>query len=376
MIKNISIHNFKIHNNIDIELGGLTLLTGQNGMGKSSFLQALLLLRQSYNGFGPIQRANLKGDLVALGGVGDIECQSAKDDRLQIKLITSESGNMVFNFEYGLDEYDTSLAASSPQPTLDQLNTCPLFTNQFQYISAFRWGPQKGYERDTEIVQHHRQISKSNGQCEYAVYFLAYYGNKVKCHKNLVISEEGLPEDVSLISQVELWMRRVSPRVSIHIEQVEADYKLNYKFSREGQMFTRDMAAVNVGYGITYVLPILVAILSAEPGALILIENPEAHIHPKAQAELMKLVARAVKTGIQVVMETHSDHIVNGALVSVADGSLSAEEVKMYYFERDETSHVSVSHALEVQGDGRISNPPKGFFDQMDMDLRTIMGVL
>jgi predicted ATPase len=90
----------------------------------------------------------------------------------------------------------------------------------------------------------------------------------------------------------------------------------------------------------------------------------------------MKLVARAVKTGIQVVMETHSDHIVNGALVSVADGSLSAEEVKMYYFERDETSHVSVSHALEVQGDGRISNPPKGFFDQMDMDLRTIMGVL
>jgi predicted ATPase len=375
MINNISIHNFKIHNDIEVGLGGLTLFTGQNGMGKSSLLQALLLLRQSYSGFGSIQRANLKGDLVSLGGAGDIECQSAYDDHLLIKLNTSECGEMTFDFKYGMDNYDTSLEASGPQPSLEQLNSCALFTNQFQYISAFRWGPQKGYERDTEVVQHHRQISRVNGQCEYAVYFLAYYGNKVKCQKEMVISEDGAADD-ALMAQVELWMRRVSPRVSIHIEQMDADYKLNYKFSRDGQLYTSDMAAINVGYGITYVLPILVAILSAEPGALIMIENPEAHIHPRAQAELMKLVASAVRAGIQVVMETHSDHIVNGALVQVVNGGLSEEQVKMYYFERDETSHTSVSHALSIHKDGRISNPPKGFFDQMDLDMRAIMGIL
>jgi predicted ATPase len=90
----------------------------------------------------------------------------------------------------------------------------------------------------------------------------------------------------------------------------------------------------------------------------------------------MKLVASAVRAGIQVVMETHSDHIVNGALVQVANGGLSEEQVKMYYFERNETSHTSVSHALSIQKDGRISNPPKGFFDQMDLDMRAIMGIL
>ncbi len=377
MIQKISLHNFKIHRDLTVEMGGLTLLTGQNGMGKSSLLQSLLLLRQSYNGFVPIQSANLKGGLVPLGYVGDIECQSAQDDSLQISLTsTVDATDLNFSFTYGQDVYDTSLAANEPRPTVEETNRCALFTNDFQYISAFRWGPRTGYERDTEVVQQHRQISRENGQCEYTVYFLAYYGNKIHCHPDLVLSEEGGAADDTLMTQVERWMRQVSPRVSIHIEPIAADYKLNYKFSREGQLMTRDMTAPHVGYGITYVLPILVALLSAAPGSLILIENPEAHIHPKAQAELMKLVARAVKAGVQVVMETHSDHIVNGALVAVAAGRLSPDDVRVHFFERDERSHTSVARQLDVQADGRIANPPAGFFDQMDLDLRAIMGVL
>ena len=137
---------------------------------------------------------------------------------------------------------------------------------------------------------------------------------------------------------------------------------------------TEPMAAINVGYGVSYVLPIVIAVLSSSPGSLILIENPEAHIHPRAQAELMKLLMKAAKAGIQIIIETHSDHIVNGALVAIVNDPEYLQLVKAYYFERDERLHISKPCKLEILADGRISNPPVGFFDQIDIDMRTIMG--
>lgn len=75
--------------------------------------------------------------------------------------------------------------------------------------------------------------------------------------------------------------------------------------------------ALNTGFGITYVLSVLVAVLFAPKGSLVLIENPEAHIHPAAQAALMKLISRAAEHGVQIILETHSDHVINGALVAL-----------------------------------------------------------
>ena len=371
MINKIELKDFKIHAKLDLPLGGLTVLTGQNGMGKSTVLQSLLLLRQSYNQQKSLGGINLKGDLTDLGGAFDVVCQSSKDGIIGIKLSLSEGPDLNFNFSSDIEEHDTFLPAIGNTPEQNIISQSSLFTNNFQYISAFRLGPQKGYERDTNIVQYQRQISKVNGQCEYAVHFLSYYGKKIHCLPQLVI---GNTEDDTLETQVQNWMQNVSPRVSINIEPVGADFKLNYKFSRDGQPMTGEMSAVNVGYGVTYVLPILVAVLSATPGSLILIENPEAHIHPRAQAELMKLLMKAVKAGIQIIIETHSDHIMNGVLVSVAEESDCLNLIKVFYFERNDASHTSIPFMLEILKDGRIKNPPKGFFDQIDIDMQTIMG--
>ena len=121
-------------------------------------------------------------------------------------------------------------------------------------------------------------------------------------------------------------------------------------------------------------MPIIIAVLSASPGAILLIENPEAHIHPRAQAELMKLLMKAAKAGIQIIIETHSDHIMNGALVAIVDEPEYLPLVKAYYFERDESQHTSKPCTLKILEDGRVANPPRGFFDQIDIDMRTIMG--
>lgn len=371
MINNLELKDFKIHSNLNIQLGYITILTGQNGMGKSSVIQALLLLRQSYLGNNPIQGVILKGDLVDLGSANDVECHSCSDGILSLVLST-EKGDLDFSFSYDVgDPYETYLPAIDSNTQSKDLFSCSLFTEKFQYISAFRLGPQKGYERDTNIVQYRKQISKINGQCEYAIHFLNFYGNKIHCMKELLYDEES--NDL-LSTQVQLWMQQVSPRLSINIEPSGADFKLNYKFSREGNTMTDPMSAVNVGFGISYVLPIVIAVLSASPGALIIMENPEAHIHPRAQAELMKLLMRAAKAGIQIIIETHSDHIMNGALVAIVNEPEYLPLVKAYYFERDDNQHTSKPCKLKILEDGRIYNPPKGFFDQIDIDMRTIMG--
>ena len=372
MINNLKLKDFKIHANLEVQLGNMTILTGQNGMGKSSVLQSLLLLRQSCNPQTGLTGLNLKGDLTDLGGANDIECHSSSDGVLDIRLSSNDIEELAFRFSYDVDSYETFLPVIEPTPQTNALANCSLFTNNFQYVSAFRLGPQKGYERDTNIVQHQRQISKVNGQCEYAIHFLSHYGNKIHCIPALLFSEND--ENDLLETQVERWMQHISPRVNIVVTPSGADFKLNYKFSREDNPMTEEMAAVNVGYGVTYVLPIIIAILSATPGSLILIENPEAHIHPKAQAELMKLMMKAAKAGIQIIIETHSDHIMNGALVSIVEEPEIIDLIKAYYFERDDKTHTSIPRQLEILKDGRISNPPKGFFDQIDIDMRTIMG--
>lgn len=371
MINRIELKDFKIHSNLNMDLGGLTICTGLNGMGKSSLMQSLLLLRQSCNNLQPIDGINLKGDLADLGSANDVECQSSKDGLLKIKLSMNDDEDMDFQFSYDVDTYDTILPAVGNIPKHESLRKCSLFTSDFQYISADRFGPQKGYERDSDVVQYKHQISKMRGQCEYAIHYLYHYGKSVHCLPELVIGEDAHD---TLEEQVQMWMQCVSPRVSINIEQNGSDLKLSYRFGREGKQMTDDIAPLNVGYGITYVLPVVIAILSARSRALLLIENPEAHIHPRAQAELMKLVMRAVKAGIQIIIETHSDHIMNGALVSVVQDPSLQEKVKAYYFERNDVEHTSKPIALKILQDGRIANPPKGFFDQIDIDMETLMG--
>jgi len=370
MINNLVLKDFKIHSNLEIELGNITLLTGQNGMGKSSVIQSLLLLRQSNTGSYPMEGLNLKGDQADLGVANDVECHSYSDGVLDIEL-KDNTNKLCFQFSYNIDSMETYLPAINTENQYRDFTKCALFTSDFQYISAFRFGPQKGYERDTNVVQIKKQISKVNGQCEYAVHFLSHFGNKIHCVPELQYDDQN--NDL-LSTQVQLWMQKVSPRVHINIEPNGNDFKLNYKFSREGNTMTEPMSAINVGYGISYVLPIVIAVLSAKPGAILLIENPEAHIHPRAQAELMKLLMKAAKAGIQIIIETHSDHIMNGALVAIVKEPEYLPLVKAYYFERDDNMHTSKPCKLQILEDGRITNPPKGFFDQIDIDMRTIMG--
>lgn len=384
MLKTLRIQNFKLHEDTTIEFGGLTILTGINGMGKSTILQSLLLLRQSFQSHRLMKGLNLRGELVDLGISGKLACQTVNSDELKLDLIFETIGSH-FSFLYPKDGMETYLPLTDEEETpvemgvgkeefLFELAKQSLFSTDFQYISAFRFGPMITYGRDSAVVSQDKQISKTQGKCEYAVHFLYHFRNMK------VLEEFSLPDssnnyNYQLGNQVELWLQAISPKIHLNIEQSGEDFKLNYKFDRENNLPTEEMSAVNTGFGISYLLPMLVGILSAKPGALILIENPEAHVHPKGQSVLMELVARAVKAGIQIIIETHSDHIINGSLVNVKRGILSDDSLKVYFFNRDEERHVAQPHQLQVTDSGQIKRPPKDFFDQMQIDLRVLTGI-
>ena len=376
MITHLSINNLKLHNHTNLKLNGLTILTGMNGMGKSTVIQSLILLRQSFMMTDLDSGLNLKGDLCDAGMSGELACQTSTENSLNINMKFVEQDDLTFSFEYPDNIMDTMLpGAKSNETSKVVLSKYSLFNENFQYLSAFRFGPQKSYNRDTSLVVTKKQISKIMGQCEYAVHFLEQYKNtNIPIKELAIIEDDDITPDYRLTVQVERWLRLVSPNIKINIEPVGEDFKLKYKFSREENTITEDITALNTGFGITYVLPILIAVLSANKDAIVLIENPEAHLHPKGQAVLMELISKAVACGVQIVMESHSDHIINGSLVAVNKKWINPDLLSIYYFEREEHEHIAFSHQLQISETGRITRPPKGFFDQIDIDLKTLTG--
>ena len=372
MIEKLAIDNFKLHKHTELDLRGLTVLTGVNGMGKSSAVQALLLLRQSFLSNDLAAGINLKGDLCSIGSAGELACQTSDSDVMKLVIKDSDGKQSEWEFLYPEDINETFLSRKDDNENDTSLS---LFTSDFQYIGAFRFGPQKIYGRDTSIVKTRRQISKEMGQCEYAVNFLFQYQKDIIPIRELALPNENGTFNYDLGSQVNLWMRKISPNIQVKIELQQQDFMLKYKFFRDKNTMTDDVSALNTGFGITYVLPILVAMLSSKEGSLIIIENPEAHIHPAGQSVLMDLITRAVRHGVQVVLETHSDHIINGSLVAIHNEVISTSNVSIYFFERNEAEHVAIPVLLKISDNGHIKRPPKGFFDQLRKDLHLLMDI-
>jgi predicted ATPase len=129
----------------------------------------------------------------------------------------------------------------------------------------------------------------------------------------------------------------------------------------------------NVGFGLSYVFPILVALLVAQEEQIVVIDSPEAHLHPSAQSQMGQLLAHFAAAGVQILVETHSDHLLNGVRLAVKDKVLGHEGAQIHFFTgATEESHGVISPSLDA--DGSVSEWPAGFFDQADKDLSRLTG--
>ena len=366
MIEKYTLHNFKNHNTTILPMKALTLLTGVNSAGKSSVIQSMLLLRESSKNQLPTQ-IYLEGDSFSLGKSTSLLNAGVTNDAelMSMSIQLSDDSNYFFEFKYPEKTSSTLIATeNSCKMNGEELSKhISLFSNNFQYLSANRIGPTDNYSTDTSVVDDHRQLSQKLGKGEFTVYFLEKFGSEDIPLPSLAYPEV---EDLSLKTQVEAWMTEISEDVKIKIETVGDRLILQFGYSRQGRA-PLYYSATNSGYGLSYVLSIVTAILSAKSGSLIIIENPEAHIHPHGQSSLMRMIGLAAKNGIQVLVETHSDHIINGALVS-AKTLLGRENLSIIYFTKDELLN-AVPHRLQIEPHGRIINAPNGFCDQMELDM-------
>jgi predicted ATPase len=381
MIDKLQIKNFKVHADTKLDLSNINILTGMNGMGKSSVIQSLLLLRQTQiRGF--LRRGlELNGELSSIGVASDAMYKYADSDHLELILTQDKK---VYDWSFKVDSSNLSKTFIQSDNNVDfNPEEISLFTNDFQYISAFRNGPVGDYEKDTSSVELLNQISRREGRSELVAHYFDFF-NQYIVHDSLL---KNIEADHSVRYQVEEWMREISPNLNIDVTPRDTSYVINYSYNRgQGETRTEPMRDTNIGFGVSYVLPIVVATLVAnsrisEEGSefkaarkLIIIENPEAHIHPRAQAKLMELICLAAANGVQFIIETHSDHIINGLLVAIKQKVLALDKAKIYYLTRNEKEHSSVAHPLDLQPGGKIRQPPAGFFDQIDISMKTLIG--
>lgn len=169
-------------------------------------------------------------------------------------------------------------------------------------------------------------------------------------------------------------MGEICPGVKVTAAAIERTdlVRLGFEFTRKGRLTTNPRRPTNVGFGLTYVLPVVVACLTAKPGAMILLENPEAHIHPQGQSAMARLTCAAASAGAQLVVETHSDHILNGVRLTVKRGQLSADDVRLHYFQRMADGIIDIVSPA-IGPDGMLSQWPPGFFDEWDRSLDQLL---
>jgi len=366
MIKNITIENFKLFRNTHLALKPLNLFTGLNGTGKSSIIQILLLLRQSQQaGILLTTGLNLKGSLVELGTCKDIFHQFAgKDDLVKIKISTTDH-NYFWDFKYSADS--DILPVINKSHYTDHLLKFGLFNWNFQYLNAEHIIPLNTYKKSEFEVVQNRQIGKHG---EYAVHYLSEYGLEPIQYPNLIHPKA---KSNRLLHNVEAWLNEISPGVKVIVEDIKGLDLIRLSFQYEAENgYTNEYKPINVGFGITYALPVVVALLTTKPDKIIIIENPESHIHPQGQAKIGELIALSTANNCQVFVETHSDHILNGIRVAIKENKFQFSDAAIYYFDRTsngKAEHESTITTILIDKNGELSDYPKGLLDEWSTQL-------
>lgn len=174
----------------------------------------------------------------------------------------------------------------------------------------------------------------------------------------------------TLMEQVVQWMRRISPGVSISLDELHQldGLTLGFQFDGQGGVRTRPYRAGNVGFGLSHSLGIVLALVAAESGSLILLEGPEAHLHPRAQRHLGHLIGQAAADGVQVIVETHSQDLVRGLCASVSSGWLARNQFTVHYCVRDsaetQVAQIQVDHGGRLTHIGGYAEVPKEYYTQ------------
>ena len=305
MIKSICIKNFKSLKNIDIDFGSFNLICGTNASGKSSLIQSILLMSQNVSSENEIL---LNGELVNLG------------EYLEVKNFDSGISNPI-SINLFNEEENAKLEFSQDEIIIKEISF-PKINQELFYLAANRIG-------NADVFEQSSRKNMFGFQGEYAISFLDECQDEVMPQELIFDKNE---ETAHLfVDEVNYWMKKITGS-TLKVEKIQKTNKLVLSYSNHKNYFVRTS---NTGSGLSYVVSIIilglgVALINSKKliKPSIIIENPEIHLHPKAQSVLTEFLAW-LSNYMQVIVETHSDHIFNGLRKLVKQNSLKVENSKV-----------------------------------------------
>lgn len=353
MLDKLSISGFKAIDNIDLDFKNLTVLVGMNSSGKSSVIQSILLAVQSisFNNDSP-----LNGLLVSLGNFTEVRNYIINSKEIKINL--KKSGD---DKEVGINIFEKNgkLKLKKTTTNKDLLKFLKYQNKNMRFLSSDRIGSKNIYE------VNYSQITDLGFLGEYAIDYFEQHKSDI-LDENLIKDKE---TSKTLDSQVNYWLSYIV-NGEIQTNSIEGADAVKAAYKIKNNRYFRPK---NVGAGLSYIISIIIALLSSKPGSLNIIENPEIHLHPRAQSRLMEFMVFISNAGVKLIIETHSDHIFNGIRKSLYKKQMNPNQVSTYYFDLD-NSGISIVNKVEFNSEGKVLNHLDGLFDQFDDDLDILLG--
>ena len=384
MLKVIEMDDFKCFEALDLPCAPLTVLTGYNAAGKSTALQALLLMAQALRIAANENRLPLNGEIVSLGSEGDVLRSGASNPSFSLGVRTigesirwtfgsgkakSARGLVPLN---GLEHVQNGRRrTSSKRPSLKRIwpaagSAKSLLASAIRgtvFISAAR-----ALQLDTFPVP--RMPFHSEGDVgatgEFSAYWYLEYADEE------VDEPRRHPQDSgeTVRAQVDAWLNELFPGARASADRLTPDSPIRLTFSlSKSSPWARP---ANVGFGLSYAFPMLVALLTRARDSIIVVDGAEAHLHPRAQSTVGRLLGQMAGAGLQIFVETHSDHLLNGIRLAVRDGLVKPSDVALHFFGQD--GKVGQVTTLALDQNGAVSDWPEGFFDQAENDLAILSG--
>ena len=339
-MKSLLLRNFKCFKNQQIHLNQLTALLGTNGVGKSSVIQALLLLKTTIEGrHGVRDIVPLNGPYgLSLGTSTDVMTQDVDEGIVRISLLDGNTTKI--EVTYDIDSVNQMLGL--PIASCDINNSEKL--DYLYFLSAERLGP-----RASQPLQQMDYLNVGI-QGEYTAQVIDSQSGREKVRQSCMFGES---KDPNLATQVNLWMNFILPGVKIYAkanyEGLSANIRIENQYSESSPLLP-----TNIGFGISYVLPVVTTGLIAKESSMMIVENPEAHLHPAAQSAMGQFLGMVARSGVMVIIETHSDHIISGLQIDAALHPEFASKITINNFSVDKDSDQPKVEAISVERNGNL----------------------
>ncbi|MEL7383556.1 MAG: AAA family ATPase [Pseudomonadota bacterium] len=394
-----------------LSFDGLTVLAGANSSGKSSFMQPFLILKQTIENHYDSESLILYGENAKLTDSSQIISKVPGYDKKMFSIaMESNKGNCVVVYKYkrghGLQVESVSLVSQSIPNGLTLKVGMPSNSiednvpeDDFKFIREFyeeknlrpKWkalrdkcfikaelsfdkkefAPLKACIAPTTPIENfisrmiHVPGLRGNPERTYKIADSGdvYPGSFEKYVACIVKNWSTLKKHQAKYSQLNTQLNELGLAANISTQKVD-DTSVEIQISRTKSETKGDCVNIaDVGFGVSQTIPVLVALLVAKKGQFVYIEQPELHLHPKAQFKLANIIVAAIKRGVKVIIETHSSVLIRGIQIAVATKQLDKEKVSLNWFTQSCQTGATEVATAELDEFGAFGEWPEDFDD-------------